>query len=96
MELRLRTVGGVPLYIEPATRKLRAQPLREDGSLPCAKDTWQRLENTWQSLCRVPHTGKSTRRKIARQRILYRVLNIGAHGNAGKWGPQPLDADDGR
>ena len=70
--------------------------LRETASLPCARDTRQRLKNTRQSLCHVPHTAKNTRRYLARQRALCRVPNIGAHGNVSRWASPPLDADDGR
>jgi len=51
--------------------------LHYSGSLPSAGRTRQSPLYTRQRLCRVPHSAKSTRQRIRRQRILCRVPPVG-------------------
>ena len=50
--------------------------LREIEALPSVENTRQRSKYTRQSLCRVPHSAKSTRQNSSRQRGLCRVFFI--------------------
>jgi hypothetical protein len=52
-------------------------PLQETATLPSVKNTRQSSKNTRQSLCRVLHSAKDTRKRNCRHRALCRVHFVG-------------------